>query len=81
MPIVDVTHRSARSKMRLQLWENHRMADRFAGILLAAALACGLAGCAHDPFACCDQRKSLADWFDMYGPTGCQCPDGNCRCR
>ena len=27
----------------------------------------------RDPFACCDRRKSLADWFDMYGPTGCYC--------
>ena len=35
---------------------------------------------AHDPFACCDRRKSLADWFDMYGPTGCYCTDGSSRC-
>jgi hypothetical protein len=40
----------------------------------------GLVGCARDPFACCDQRKSLADWFDMYGPTGCYCTDGSPRC-
>jgi hypothetical protein len=56
------------------------MANRFAGMLFAAVLAIGLAGCARDPFACCDRRPSLADWFDMYGPTGCYCPDGSPRC-
>ena len=47
------------------------MANRFAAMLFAALVAIGLSGCAHDPFACCDRRPSLADWFDMYGPTGC----------
>jgi hypothetical protein len=56
------------------------MAHRFAAMLFAAIVVIGLAGCAHDPFACCDRRASLADWFDMYGPTGCYCPDGSSRC-
>lgn len=60
------------------------MAKRFAGRLFAVVLiggiVSGLAGCARDPFACCDRRQSLADWFDMYGPTGCYCPDGSPRC-
>jgi hypothetical protein len=77
---VDVTHRSARRQMLLQLRETTIMAKRLTGLVLVIALAISLAGCARDPFACCDQRKSLADWFDMYGPTGCSCPDGNCRC-
>ena len=56
------------------------MANRFAAMLFATLVAIGLSGCAHDPFACCDRRPSLADWFDMYGPTGCYCPDGSSRC-
>lgn len=56
------------------------MAHRFAATLFAVLVAFGLAGCARDPFACCDRRPSLADWFDMYGPTGCYCPDGSPRC-
>ena len=56
------------------------MVVRFAGLLFAALVAIGLSGCAHDPFACCDRRPSLADWFDMYGPTGCYCLDGSSRC-
>jgi hypothetical protein len=56
------------------------MIRRLAAILFALVLAAGLSGCARDPFACCDRRASLADWFDMYGPTGCYCPDGRPRC-
>jgi hypothetical protein len=56
------------------------MAHRLSLILLATVLLAGLTGCARDPFACCDQRTSLADWFDMYGPTGCYCTDGSPRC-
>ena len=64
------------------------MAKRYAALLLAALFAASLAGCAHDPFACCDRRPSLADWFDIYGPLGCTCKNGcprtsdcNCNCR
>jgi hypothetical protein len=57
-----------------------RRASWFAKALVAATLLCGLTGCARDPFAWCDRRPSLADWFDMYGPTGCYCPDGSPRC-
>jgi hypothetical protein len=66
------------------------MAKRFAAMLLATIFIAGLSGCAHDPFACCDRRASLADWFDMYGPLGCSCKNGcprnsscngNCNCR
>jgi hypothetical protein len=76
---VDVTQRSIRSSFAL-VWEIENMAHRLAGMLLAALLTIGLSGCARDPFACCDCRVSLADWFDMYGPTGCYYPDGSPRC-
>lgn len=49
-------------------------------MLVVAALLAAASGCARDPFACCDRRPSLADWFDMYGPTGCYCLDGTPRC-
>jgi len=49
-------------------------------MLFAMMLTIGLSGCARDPFACCDRRPSLADWLDMYGPTGCYYPDGSSRC-
>jgi hypothetical protein len=62
------------------VWEIEFMSRRFAATLFAVLVAIGLAGCARDPFACCDRRPSLADWFDMYGPTGCYCPDGSPRC-
>jgi hypothetical protein len=38
-------------------------------------------GCKHDPFYGCDNRRSLADWFDEYGPLGCSCNHGNCGCQ
>jgi hypothetical protein len=57
------------------------MLRRLVLLLLAVLLASGSAGCAHDPFARCDQRKSLADWFDMYGPTGCNCRNHHCSHR
>lgn len=47
--------------------------------LLWIALCLSFAGCARDPFACCDGRKSLADWFDECGPTGCGCQYGHCH--
>jgi hypothetical protein len=53
----------------------------FAAILLAS-LAVGSTGCQtrlSNLFSDCDQRPSLADWFDCYGPTGCYCRDGSCR--
>jgi len=56
------------------------MSRRLHAILFAVVIAVGFTGCARDPFACCDRRASLADWFDMYGPTGCYCPDGSPRC-
>jgi hypothetical protein len=56
------------------------MARRLALALVATLCSIGLSGCAHDPFACCDRRPSIADWFDIYGPTGCYYPDGTPRC-
>lgn len=60
--------------------ETQLMSVRLSAILFAGLVAVGLSGCAHDPFACCDQRPSLADWFDMYGPIGCYKLDGSPRC-
>lgn len=57
-----------------------RRANLMLSALVALSMLGGLVGCARDPFACCDRRPSLADWFDMYGPTGCYCPDGSPRC-
>jgi len=56
------------------------MVHRLTAMLFAALVTMALSGCAHDPFACCDRRTSLADWLDMVGPTGCYCLDGSPRC-
>jgi hypothetical protein len=72
---------ASRNHHAVQIAGDTPMANRLAAILLAAVFAASLTGCARDPFACCDQRKSLADWFDWYGPTGCECADGSSRHR
>jgi len=45
---------------------------------LLAAVVIFATGCQSNLFSECDQRPSLADWFDCYGPTGCYCRDGGC---
>jgi hypothetical protein len=45
---------------------------------LLAVLAIAATGCQSNLFSECDQRPSLADWFDCYGCTGCYCRDGGC---
>ena len=45
---------------------------------LLAVVAIFVTGCRSDLFSECDQRPSLADWFDCYGPTGCYSRDGGC---
>lgn len=50
--------------------------------LAIAIVGCGAGGCTYrDPFYRCDNRRSLADWFDEYGPLGCSCNQGNCNCN
>ena len=79
---VDVTHRTlVTTTIRRTLeWETEVMTNRF-----AAMLACRCCSSSASPAAPRSVRllrppPSLADWFDMYGPTGCYCPDGSSRC-
>jgi hypothetical protein len=51
-----------------------------AALIILASITAG--GCTYrDPFYRCDNRRSLADWFDEYGPLGCSCNHGNCKCN
>lgn len=58
-----------------------RMKSRIGiAVVLAILAAVAFTGCAYDPFYRCDNRRSLADWFDEYGPLGCSCYHGNGNC-
>jgi hypothetical protein len=74
---------SCRGRDRRFSWGAERMkSSRKLALLLALLVGLGTTGCTYkDPFYRCDNRRSLADWFDEYGPLGCSCNHGNCGCN